>query len=265
MVKLSFMSFCLEKADPAAVVAAAQKCGLAAVDWITLHGSTAREIGKLCAGEGIAIAAHTVLPSEFCSGSPKAEDQIRRGFEDALTMGAPLVMVPPFPIGNGRSDVSAMRREWIGFYTRVFPMTCEYGLPLAIESTGFPNSPVVSGTELNEVMDAVPGLKLAFDCGNAFTNDDPVACYEAVKKRIIHVHLKDYARRETPAKEFSPGRSGKYYGPAVFGQGDTQIPELWKRLNRDGYSGYANLEICWNCGEKDIPAVAEAVRYLKSL
>ena len=91
-----------------------------------------------------------------------------------------------------------------------------------------------------ELVENVPGLKLVFDTGNpAISNDymkketvtqDPVEFYERIQPHIAYIHIKD---------ALLDGEREIFTYP---GDGGAQIPEILRRLKRDGYAGGLSIE-----------------------
>ena len=91
-----------------------------------------------------------------------------------------------------------------------------------------------------ELVEHVPGLKLVFDTGNPpISNDyaksepipqDPVEFYERIQPHIAYIHIKD-ARLDGDHEIFT-----------YPGEGGAQIPEILRRLKRDGYHGGLSIE-----------------------
>jgi sugar phosphate isomerase/epimerase len=84
---------------------------------------------------------------------------------------------------------------------------------------------------------------VVLDLGNtAFALEDCAGFARAFVKRIVHVHVKDYAIRPSPAPRSYRLKDGRYAIPAVVGEGDMGIAEALKILARAGYDGYYMLE-----------------------
>ena len=91
------------------------------------------------------------------------------------------------------------------------------------------------GVETARVLDAIdsPAVRGLWDPGNAFCTGYEVPFpdgYEAMKPRLVHVHVKDPVLRD--------GR----YGFVRMGEGDIDYMAQFRALKADGYSGYISLE-----------------------
>lgn len=243
-MKICMMSCMLGCQTPAAeVLKIAQYCRTEAVDWVTSHGATPAELKKLSADAGMPIAAYTPLKGKVVNGLEKGyEDETRESVDEALEAGAPVLMIPPFPI-KGKSMSEALK-----IWTEVYAIAVEHakGSPLhvTLESTGMSQSPLVTGEEVMSVLKQVPGLKVTFDQGNTATACDEKEAYKMVKDYIVHFHLKDWIIRDAP---FQPDgdlkRNGKYFGNVIIGQGDMDVKGFWDLVTPEQKATcYVNME-----------------------
>ena len=95
----------------------------------------------------------------------------------------------------------------------------------------------------NELLAAIPGLKLVFDTANPVFNrdrdrtdaavmQDPWAFYTAVREHVIHVHIKDCIWN--PAKN-----DADYTWP---GEGDGRVRDILADLKARRYDGWISIE-----------------------
>lgn len=85
----------------------------------------------------------------------------------------------------------------------------------------------------------VPGLGITFDTGNfAFSKEDSLLAFEALKDHIVHVHLKDRAHRAGA----DPADNQTFLAPAPVGSGYLPLGLLIRRLKQSGYDGYLVIE-----------------------
>ncbi|MGB0258814.1 MAG: sugar phosphate isomerase/epimerase family protein [Coraliomargarita sp.] len=95
------------------------------------------------------------------------------------------------------------------------------------------------------LVEEVPGLKLIFDTGNpVFQRDrskpepypwqDALEFYQAIKERVVHVHIKDCLHPPQGSEE--PER---YTLP---GEGQCRLTDILSALNADGYDGAYAIE-----------------------
>ena len=142
-------------------------------------------------------------------------------------------------------DKSDVQQRMIDGFRLAVEAGKEYGLPVCFETTPH-DSLALSGTQdCAYVLDQVPGLGLVFDTSNMLPHgDETLEAYEALKDRIVYVHLKDVALEpmdpEKPLVEHT--KDGQYMRGVVWGEGVIPVKEVASRLLRDGYSGPFALE-----------------------
>jgi len=257
------MSLAMGDMAPEKIVDCAVRCGMKGIDWITLHNTSAKRLKTFCDDAGLAVAAHTPLNQDFVQGVSDGMEEFKRSLEDAVALGAPIIMVPPFPFAHQKSMEEA-RKQWIDFYRRALVLAQKAGLMLCVESTGFLNSPISAGAELLEAVTSVPGLKIAFDNGNTATADDMVTAFETVKNHVTHFHLKDWQIFDTPEAGTDLKRTGKYYRDCVIGDGSLPLIPFLQEHVMPCYDGFCNLE-CFDPSGKLTPAqvMQRATAFLK--
>ena len=241
-MKLCMMSCMMQGASPQEIVRTAVECGMDAVDWVCSHQyAPAKQLRKLSEENGLKIIAHTALGSTFVGRDPNALDDFKRSLEFAVDLGAPVMMLPPFP----RKDQISMeddRKAWIGFYAQTQPLAQEAGITLTVESTGLLNSPVTTAAETLEVLHAVPGLMCTLDPGNMETAEPAGNAYAVLKDYVVQFHLKDWKIYDKPAENTDLKRCGKYFANAVIGEGDLDLKAFWNTVDPSGRELYVNLE-----------------------
>ncbi len=110
---------------------------------------------------------------------------------------------------------------------------------------------------------ACPKLYYTYDSGNFYTVEDPLSALEAIRSKIRHVHLKDYASAPSPfGQKARMVRTGTVLYDVPFGHGDLPCAEILGRLKKSGYEGYLCLE--HTDAEKMMEANLAAIRYLNA-
>lgn len=84
------------KFTPAEIIQTTLDCGMSAIDWGTTHDTPAAELRKRCDDAVLPVAAHTPLLRGFIEESADALDEFKRSVDDAVALGAPVMMIPPF-------------------------------------------------------------------------------------------------------------------------------------------------------------------------
>ncbi|NUQ01953.1 MAG: sugar phosphate isomerase/epimerase, partial [Armatimonadetes bacterium] len=147
------------------------------------------------------------------------------------------------------------RAYWIAALAEIAEWAAAAGVILTIENFPGEHSAFVTAADYHAAKAEVPGLKLTYDNGNAAGGEDPVESFWACAKDVVHVHFKDWDVRAEPAEGFRRMLDGRYFRPALIGEGDMPTAACWQALAAAGYQGYINLEYEGN----EIPA-AEAMR-----
>lgn len=240
-MKLCMMSCMLGNLPPQEIVRAAVDCGMEAVDWIGLHQTAPETLRRITEDAGLRLAAHTMIKYKFIERKPDYLDDFRQSLEDAVTMGAPILMLPPFARQN-QTSLEDDRKAWTEYYAQALPLARKAGVTLTLESTGMRQSPIVTADEVLEVLRAVPGLKVTYDHGNVATADDPVAAYLRQKDQVVHFHLKDWKIADAPFPGGDLKRCGKYYANALIGEGDLDLRGFWNQVDERGRNLFVNLE-----------------------
>jgi len=265
-MELCMMSMALSGMTPREIVQAAQTLKLTAIDWIGEYDSPAIELRKLSEDAGLRIAAHTSLLPGFAERKADWLDVFKRGLDFCCGLGAKVLLTPPFPLKDQKS-LEEGQNAWKLYYEKTLPLAQQAGVFLCVESTGFVNSPVTSAAEQLHLVQELPGLKVAFDCGNTSTaGDDPVQAWKTLKDYVVHMHCKDYRITDAPVEYSDRKRCGRYFTDSVIGKGALPIAELWKTMKKDGYTGAVNLETADPSGKlSPVEVVKRSAEYLRSL
>jgi len=108
-------------------------------------------------------------------------------------------------------------------------------------------------------MDAVgrPNLAVNFDPANVilYGVGEPLEAVNLLKKRIVHVHMKDAKPSAKPGIDWGE--------EVVLGTGEAEIPRLVSKLRALGYAGPLVIER--EAGNQRLADIKEAVRLLESL
>lgn len=241
-MNLSMMSCMIGCAlPPSATIEAAEYAGIDAVDWITCHNTPAKELKKLSDDANLKIVAYTDFANKFQNGESGWEDEYRTMFDNAAILGAPVVMIPPFGIKDKSLEES--RKLWKEYYIKAGEEAKKYPFTLTLESTGMATSPVVTGEEVLEILQAVPGLKVTFDEGNTSTACDSFKAYELLKDYVVHFHLKDWLIYDKPAEGTFPNRDGRHRANIIIGEGMQDLKGFWDIVTPEQKKNcYVNLE-----------------------
>lgn len=184
--------------------------------------------------EGLTICA--IAPPFFkCDLDDEAAirthlDGLRRAAEIANALGAKIVRGFGFWQKAGRIPYARIADE----IRKAIPILTDANVMLALEND--PSVYTPNGQTLAALVNAIahPRVGTLWDPGNVVFDDDgeypfPDG-YEAVRNRIVHMHLKD-ARRVKGKPE-----------AVAFGTGDVDFQGQFQALQRDGYAGWISVE-----------------------
>ena len=240
-MKICMMSLMMSDAPVEEIVSTALACKMDAIDWIGLHDKQASYLRKLCDDNGLYIAAHTMLKRGFINDDPKYMDEFKSSLDDACTLGAPVMMLPPFARAR-QTSMADDRKRYAEYYAQGLELAQKAGVILTLESTGYDNSPITTADECLEILQLVPGLKVTFDQGNVATADDPVSAFLKLREYVVHFHVKDWYVSDVAKEGFTPKRCGKFFGDATIGEGDMDIKSMWQLTNARERELYVNPE-----------------------
>jgi len=234
----------------------AQDLKMSGVDWVTLHDRSAKELRRMSQDYGLPVVCHTFFTDmDFPSaaGRQKGVDAARRGIEAAVELGAPVLMIPTIPKpGEPREQA---RRNWIAGLQEVVAFGNQANVAVTVEN--FPGvwSPFVTSDDVLEAVRDVPGLKLTFDNGNASGGEHPGDSFTRCARYVVHAHFKDWCEVPTGAENGMQMLNGRYYKPALIGEGSVDVHSCLIAMGKAGYQGHINIEY-----EGDLYPPAEAVR-----
>lgn len=269
-MKLCMMSYTMYRQvksgrfDFKGMCALARKLDLDAVDVVTLSGYSAKEIRKMLDDHGLKAACHTFMADlNFAdtAGRMAGVDTIKAGMDAAVELGAPVAMIPTPGKDVVPRDVTRSR------YIRGLQESCvlarQAGVILTVENFPGATSPYVVSSDLLEAVREVPGLKITFDSGNAFSGgEDAAVSFVRSAEHVVHCHFKDWSR--VPAGQGMEGMDGHWYDRDLIGEGVLDHKAVLQAMKNAGYKGYIDIEYegdKYPAGE----AVGKAARYLRGL
>ena len=239
--------------------------GMAGIDFVGLHNQSAKALRQLADDHGVAVVCHTFfadLDSPDARKRQAACDSAKRSFADAVTLGAPVVMIPT--PGKAGLDPRAGRRNWIAGLQAVQPFAADAGVVLTVENFPGADSPFVIADDLLEAVREVPGLKVTYDNGNASGGEDPAESFRRCAAHVVHAHFKDWCMRDTPAEGYRPQRDGRCGKAALIGEGSVDQKACLAAMRGAGYSGCINIEYEGNV-YTPADACRRAAAYLRGL
>lgn len=229
-----------------------------------MMGMKPSEISKIMMNLGLKTVCYVVNADFVHNERKKRKEAIeiaKCSFDDATKLGSPLIMVVTGLAKEGM-DIRTARQYVIEGLNECIPMSQSAGITLSIEDFPGARSPHCVSTEVLEVCNAVPGLKIVYDDGNVLTGgEDPLEAFRAMISRVVHSHLKDWTIGvEGQGVE---GRYGKFFKPALVGKGIINYPAILGEMNTRGYNGYLAFEYEGEMNSQD--ATRRGIAYLRSI
>lgn len=265
-MKLCMMSSVLGFDQPLEVIDTALFCGMEAVDWIF---PAERDIDpaflrKISIDAGLKIAAYTSLFGAFIKGEKDWQDKFKIELDKALALGASVMMIPPVASPNQYS-LADDRQAWKRFYSWAAPEAANLGIKLSLESTGMVNSPVTLASEVLEILEEVPDLRVTLDYGNMATGGDSPENIRSLSGKIVHIHLKDWKISPQHIEKSTLKRNGQYFANAMIGTGDLDVKDSWDVLSEKDKECFVNLETADFSGRLPVKeALKEVSDFLRS-
>lgn len=174
---------------------------------------------------GSSAAVHYKNPAE----RKKNIDEAKTFIDLAAKLKCPFVRVFPndFPKDQDRNETIELIVKGLDELGRYAKGT---GVKILMESHG----KVIYIKDLKRIMDEAnnPNVGLVWDIGNmwAVTKESPADAFAALKKHVLHTHIKDMTIVDGKA----------HY--ALLGKGDSPIFEAIDLLANNGYKGYYSWE-----------------------
>jgi sugar phosphate isomerase/epimerase len=172
--------------------------------------------------------------------------QIDEVLKCAKLYGADKILAIPGFINeddDGESVISKMTELLKLFVERAGKL----GIRVTLEDFDLNTAPYSTISGLKCFFENVPGLGYTFDTGNfAYSLEDELEAYSALKSYICHVHLKDRSwddsRADEKASNAKANLSGRLMYPCEVGGGFIKIRECLELLKKDGYAGSFSIE-----------------------
>lgn len=243
-------------------VRTAAELNMEGIDWVTTYGRAPSDLRKMSEDAGLAVACHTFILNRLRDGKEDWLDEAKQSLDDAVNLGAPVVMIPTMDKPEIPRDT--FHRFWIDALKQIAPLAEDAGVILTVENFPGAGSAFVTADDYLQAKREVPSLKLTYDNGNAASGEDPVESFEKCRDDVVHTHFKDWYISDTPKEGYRQMLNGKYFQPALIGEGDIDTPACWNAMRNAGYDKYINIEYEGN----DVPAaegIRKVVEYLRSL
>ncbi len=220
----------------------------------------AKEAGRIFKQQGLSLACYSVFANLY--KSPRTVEELQRHVEYAAAIGSPYLhhtSLPWFESPHNLPDYDEAIEIAIDAAEEVAKHAAKFGVTCIYEDQGF----FINGIEgyrtfYSEMKRRCSNVAVCGDAGNSLFADLPGAeFFEEFSDDIVHVHIKDYFRKESPT---CPGdgwfetRSGAWLHDAPIGEGIADIDACMAILKKSGYRGAVAIETEY---------IEDAVRYMK--
>lgn len=233
----------------------AHELGFDAIEFTELSGTNTEEqkalatdIRKAADELGIEINAYTIganLYHDDTDASKKEIERLKTQLEVAKALGAPLmrhdVCYKLGKTGNSRS-FGLMLHTIAENARQVTEYAKTLGIKTCTENHGFISQDSIRVEALFNAV-ANDNFGILVDIGNFLcVDEDPVTAVSRLAPYAIHVHVKDFERREASGNNVITTRGANYISGTVLGEGVVPVKQCLKILTRAGYDGYISLE-----------------------
>ena len=151
-----------------------------------------------------------------------------------------IMLVPGAPIEDKRALFALMVKN----YSKIADLASQKGIVCVCEDDPDIKVPCGTRTEVEAILNAVPGLRLVYDSANMLpSGDEVVPYYEYFADRTAHIHLKDMAVAEKKPEQYAnPGVDNRFYLNAPHGTGIVDFDALFEALRKHGYNDTLAIE-----------------------
>ena len=228
----------------------AQQSGVSRLDIMDPGPRIVKEHLECMKHSDIRICCYIASISFFESRQKETKD-LDRHLAAAEELGAELFMIVPFKAPGGQMRARRLPKDQVQvLMMQGFQLAAERArgrsLTVCFETTPHECFALSGTQDIAWMLEQVPELGLVFDTANMLPHgDETLSAYEALKDRIVHVHLKDVAlsaphRKNPLLQEHTP--DGRYMTRALWGEGVIPVNVVYSRLLRDGYDGRFAIE-----------------------
>lgn len=244
MLNYAMMSLCLSDHLPAeAIVRKTVELGLKGIDWTSaaFRNDSSTHLRKISEDAGLKVVCYIPFLNKLANREPGGLDEMKWELDRAEGTGADKILIPTIPVRTLQSR-SENQKRWIEVVAAAAEECRIRNLIPTVENFPGALSPVVTADDFFLFKKNIPNLKLTFDTGNAFTGEDPIESFRRTFTDIVHMHVKDFYVRAEAADGFWKGLDGRYYRPALIGEGAFDYPPMLNVISELGYRGWISVE-----------------------
>ena len=220
-----------------------QEVEISAIDWCSTYEHEPREVRRITDDYGMKNIAYTAR-LDFCFPTPQerapARDEFKRDIDNALSLGAGIMMIPPK--GKKGLDRDTSFGYWVEGLNEVMDVAAQAGIIVTVEHFQNPTSPIISSEEMDRACEQVQGLRACFDNGNVTTAGENAGdAFRKNARLIAHCHFKDFAPCDEAEARFV-GLDGVHRRAVLLGDGEVDQLGSLRAMKDCGYTGHINFE-----------------------
>ncbi len=229
-----------------------------------LNANTPEKIAEICGARGLSISCING-PSDLSAADDAAFEagleEARALTDAAAAMDCPVIMLIPGRAESEEDLPRAADRIAEGLKEAVAYASGQ-GVTVTIEDFPNPLAPYASIDQVRYLLEAAPGLKLTYDCGNwVVGGDDPVEALHAFADDIVNAHIKEWEPDPNESRIHTP--DGRWLRGGLHGQGVLDHEAILAGLAEIGYDGYLAFE--YEGVEDHTEATRRGMEYLRGL
>ena len=166
-----------------------------------------------------------------------ALDKIRGAINTAVRFGCSNLLVVPSPKSDVESpeDKPRAKARMIEGLNILIKDAQRAGINLCFENFSTGVYPFSTIEDVEDILGGVDGLRYGYDMANFFCVDvECHAAYERLKNVISSFHVKNFTHNDTGKRVIVNDNGVAIYGER-FDRGEMRIPELMRKMYRDGF------------------------------
>lgn len=227
----------------------AANTGVQYVDVNQVQEKQAAVYRKAMEDTGVRVYCYVTF-APFFDSDEKIRSKLTSDMAAAQALGAERILITPYtPFRDdrkvNRAGAEGCFEKEVNGYRIAVELARDYALQVCFEDVPRAIVHLAGAEECRRVLDAVPGLGFVLDTANALVVGETAEdVYEALKDRLVYVHLKDVVLKDA-RKSFLPDErtpDGKLIQMLTFGKGIIPVKKLYDRILADGYTGVFGIE-----------------------
>lgn len=210
----------------------------------------AEALGEMARTLGLEIVCMSMGIRLECENWPEQVEILKRYINVTRALGAKMfhhTFVPTLGMQPDQMPTfSDVRERLVQAATDVQMYAARFGIDCVYEDQGFLVNGVHDYERLYESL-SLPNKGTVADLGNIYFYDEEPARFTAhFLRRVRHVHVKDYLRKngggQFPGRGWYLSKAGDFLRGTVIGHGTTDFVPIFRTLLRGGYDGWYSLE-----------------------